>query len=252
LGGFLLALSLVSLVGCARQEVSETEDPAVIRVASTPATATTASGVPGKPGWDDGEILVDASECLKFVDEHLGTRAREIESCISSVKERLEAIRKQHTRFLENMGEVENFSNRFDTAKRRAEDEDRWPLIMGGHSFVQAKTFVVQERLHDYLGQRRPLVEAYRDRIDKDQKMIQRLQGEREGIPALLESFRLQHEIVSVTPSLEGLSKLRKTCIEVFHRCEAAHQEDRERGSPNPGPRNSDDPDILPLEILIK
>ena len=150
------------------------------------------------------------------------------------------------------MREVENFSSRFDTAKRRAEDEVHWPLKMADRSFAQPKTVVVQNRLHHYLEQRRPLFEAYSVRIEKDRELVQKLRKEREEIPPRLESFRLQHKNVSLTPSLEGLAKLRKTCLEVSRRAEAASRQEGNGASPAPGARTGVNPDIVPLEKLIE
>jgi hypothetical protein len=218
--------------------------------AANPVTPGDDPAPAGKRGvWTDDEIIRDAIDCRKWAIGRLDAVAGVLRARLKSLSARLDALSAKHERFIINMTDVDRFFQRFRTARRRAEDEGRWPLKLGEKLYYdEDKARVVHDRIQAYLDDRRPVLDAYNRRAEVEESQRKALETELKQVERLRERITLDFERVSLSQEIDDLGRLRRTCIEVTRLADPAAE-----AAPAPAPLvTGNDPQVMELDDLVK
>jgi hypothetical protein len=185
----------------------------------TPAPGNPAK-VPGKtyPAdkvWTAEEVSADPTGYMGWADAKVGKQLEDRESRLKTLNTRLAEIEKRQQSMRDNLRDTENIRSRLGMAIRRAEDEDRWPVQMGGRKFEKEEALTIMEQSARYIEDRRPLSSAYDTTVNRLRGMAEALKKEVGEFKRLREKMALDLEQVRLTQSMDDLNKLRKSEAEI-------------------------------------
>ena len=166
--------------------------------------------------WSEAEILSDATVCLKWTTNKVESLTKDREARLKALSDRLDADRERARALVENVKKVEYFQKRFVVAHRRAEDEDRWPLIFSDQKFDKRQAGCIIGRLGRYLDERHPLVAAYQTAEERFNAQLDKITGDLGTIMRLRERVELAFKRVSLTQGLEVLAEMRRAGAEAL------------------------------------
>lgn len=187
-----------------------------------PAAATPAP-VPDRT-WTAEEITQDPSGYLKWADQKVAGQIADRENRLKRINARLSEIEIKRKDFDQNLKDVENLNRRMQQAVQRADDEDRWPVVVGGQSFDAARARVVTEQTARYVEDRRPMANEYRQASERLDGAALALRKDQEQLRRLREKIALDLERIRVSQGVEELSDLRRTEGEIASFAQALRQ----------------------------
>lgn len=193
-------LLLVVATGCAREEEK--------RAAEGPK-------YPPDKVWTAAEVSADPSGYMSWADAKIATQVADRQIRIKSVAEKLSQIETRQQSMRDNLSEMQNISNRFTTAIRRAEDEDRWPVQVAGRKYDRKEAKAVLDQTQKYIEDRKPLSAAYDTAVARLRSISDGLNNEVAELNRLREKMALDLEAVRLTQSMDDLTKLRKSEAEI-------------------------------------
>lgn len=210
-GAFALAAALlalpVALPGCDDPGRAGGGGP---RTPSKPAPAPKAS-------WTTDEMAADPEGYLAWADAQLvqqtATRAARIESVVARRRE----LETRRDSFGTNLDDLKNIDKRLGDALRKAEEEDRLPVRMGGRAFERAKAKAILAEIARLLAERGPLLATYDDGIARLRTIENSLKGDVARLAALRDKLAVDLEQVRVSHGVAELEQLRSTESEIAH-----------------------------------
>jgi DNA repair exonuclease SbcCD ATPase subunit len=186
----------------------------------------TAKGPPGQAApttpkekanspWTPDKISRDPEGYVRWAESQVSEQLDVRRERLDALSKRLTDIQSKQSGFTENMASIKNLHNRFQTAYRRADEEERWPMKVAGRSFDQRQAKATIEEMQRYLNDRQPLANAYEKAMAKLNGAIAELQNDIRNLNRLSERLTLDLEQIRLNKGIEELGLLRKTEAEI-------------------------------------
>lgn len=172
---------------------------------------------PAAREWSPDEMAKDPEGYLKWADGQIQSQIRQRDELLGKLDERRKQIKARQVEVGAELKEFENFKERLATAVRRAEDEDRWPVVVGANKFDRAKAKSLLEDLGRQIEQRTPLAQDYDAAIAKMDARAVSLRGDVTALVQLREKIALDLERVKLNQGVAELEKLSRTADEIAH-----------------------------------
>ena len=174
-----------------------------------------APSAPPPREWTAEEIAGDPAGYMKWADREVVRQIADREQRQVRINARLSETQLKQRQFAENLSEISNLNQRMRQAVQRAEDEDRWPLVLGGESFAQARAKAVIEQTRRYVEDRSPMSTAYGQAVAKLEDASRTLARDIEQLRRLREKLALDLERIRLSQGVDELAELRKTETEI-------------------------------------
>jgi hypothetical protein len=165
---------------------------------------------PAEKVWSAEEIAKDPSGYMQWAEGRISTQVADRQTRLQQISARLQDVQARQEKFLTQITDVENIHKRMADAVQRADDEDRWPAVVAGRSFDQAKAKAVIEQSQKWLNERRGLAQAYDQAVMRLTQGQQALDKDVEALYALKEKLALDLERVRLTQGMEELGQVRQ------------------------------------------
>ena len=205
----ILALVLVAPLGCNKKQ------PGGDANASAAAQTKNRKPVPPDRQWTSDEIAKDTEGYLKWADGRLEAQILDRQDRLEKCDAKLADIKARQQAMAEKVQDAENIAKRMESAYNRAEDEDRWPMMVGGRSFDKAKARAIIDQAKKYGEERRPLADAYTQAVERIESAQNAIRKDIEGLSRLREKLALDIERVKLNQGMEELTRLRNTEAEI-------------------------------------
>jgi DNA anti-recombination protein RmuC len=170
---------------------------------------------PANKQWQADEIAKDPEGYMAWADERIASQIADRRTRLNSLTERLEQVKRKRQALKDSITNAGNIHDRMAKAMQKAEDEDRWPLVMGGRSFDRDKALAVIAQSRKFGDDRRSLEEAYDQAVGKLESGAGSFAREIEDLNRLREKLALDLERVRLSQGLEEVEKARKTGQEI-------------------------------------
>lgn len=161
--------------------------------------------------WTAEEIAKDPAGYMKWADTKIARQIDDRQERQRQVGGRLAEIGLKQKNFAQNLSDIANLNKRMTQAIQRAEDEDRWPLVLGGQSFDRARAQAVLDQTSRYVADRTPMATAYDQALGKLRDADRSLQADIEQLKRLREKLALDLERIRISQGVEELAALRQT-----------------------------------------
>lgn len=231
----LLALALglgAGLCGCGEEGGRRAPAPAATRT------------------WTADEMAQDPEGWLAWADLQLAEQKAKREQFLGTLAGRQAQVRERQQRAGADLTELENFLKRLQTAVRRADDEDRWPVKVGARSYERSQALELLETLPQQVALRRPLADEYEKALaamdakaDALRAEVQQLDRLRQKVALDLERVRLSQgaaELKSLGATAEDIARYAKVLADVMADAPAESAPAAREGS------------LLPLDRLLR
>ena len=161
--------------------------------------------------WTSDEVAKDPTGYMNWADAKVAKQIEDRNRRIRTLNEKLESVEGKQKSMQQNLLDTANIRSRLETAIRRADDEDRFPIQIAGRKFTKAEAHAMIEQTLKYEQDRQPLSGAYDQAVSRLKGMLAVLNREIGELNRLREKMALDLEAVKLTQGLEDLEKLRKT-----------------------------------------
>jgi hypothetical protein len=161
--------------------------------------------------WTSDEVAKDPTGYMKWADAKVAKQVEDRRQRIRVLNEKLQSVNAKQKSMQQNLSDAANIRSRLETAIRRADDEERYPIQMAGRKFTKAEAQAMIAQTLKYEEDRRSLSTAYDQAVNRLKGMLVVLNGEIGELNRLREKMELDLEAVKLTQSLEDLEKLRRT-----------------------------------------
>jgi DNA repair exonuclease SbcCD ATPase subunit len=165
--------------------------------------------------WSPEEIAEDPDAYFQWADAQIRDQVAQREALLKTIAAKrpdIEARRKQRS---DDIAELENFMKRLETAVRRAEDEDRWPVQVGPHRYERERARTLLQTIPKQVDLRRPLAQEYeKAAADMDQK-AQALRAQIASLGELRETVALHAERARISKGVDDLTRLGRAATEI-------------------------------------
>lgn len=192
----MLSVVLLGAGGCGRRESVTPPPPPV---------------PPAEREWTADDIAKDPTGYMKWADAKVGRQIADRQDRLSQVGARLAEIGLKQKNFSQNLSDIDNLNRRMTKAIERADDEDRWPLVLGGQSFDRARARALVDQTRRYIDDRTPMATAYDQAVAKLNEAERSLQNDIEQLRRLREKLALDLERIRISQGVEELAALRQT-----------------------------------------
>lgn len=180
-----------------------------------PARQNQAADKPLDYEWSAEEIAADTQAYLAWSDRRIADQIAQRERRLRALAKRRGQIEQRQRQLSQNLADVRNVRERLRQAYRRAEDEDRWPVRMGGRTFERDRARAILEQTEQYLEDRKPLADAYAEAMGKMSSAEQALKRDVSQLNRLRERVALDLERVRLNQGMAELDQLRKNEAEL-------------------------------------
>lgn len=170
---------------------------------------------PEKTAWTAEQIAADPEGYMQWADARVQAQLDDRQRRLAALADRIAQIERRQNEFMQKLRDVENVHDRFTTAVRRAEDEDRWPIRIAGQSFDQARARAIIDQAQRYLTDHQPLAEAYANALAKLHLAHSEQYRDIEQLQRLRQKLALDLERVRLNQGIEELNRLRQTEQEI-------------------------------------
>ena len=201
LPGLALAFILPALIGCPKDEGSSSNKP------KPPP--------PPPKVWTSEEIAKDPAGYLQSQDGQVELQIQERNTRLLQLQDRRTQIQEKQGKLSQNVKEIQNVHKRLQTAVRNAEDEDRWPVKMGGKEIEREKAKAILQSCEQYVQDRQPLAEAYDQTLAKLANMEAQMRKDLQELGRLRERIALDIERIKLNQGIQELGELRKAETEL-------------------------------------
>ena len=172
---------------------------------------------PPKTNWTSDEMAADPEGYLQWADQNLAAQIETRRQRIATVTQRVGELEARRTGFGTNLDDVRNIEKRLADALRKAEEEDRLPVRMGGRTFERDKAKAILVELNRLLGERSPLQQTYEDGLARLRQVEAGLAADMTRLTALRDKLAIDLEQVRVSHGVAELEQLRTTEAEISH-----------------------------------
>lgn len=206
-------LPLAALVGLACTHCGDAGAP---DRRATPPSAPPAAP-PAKASWTTDEMAADPEGYLQWADANLAGQIATRRERIGTVAARRGDLEARRAGFGTNLADLQNIEKRLGDALRKADEEDRLPVRMGGRTFERDKAKTILAELARLIGERSPLQQTYDDGIGRLAAIEAQLKGDVARLSTLRDKLAIDLEQVRVSHGVAELEKLRSTESEIAH-----------------------------------
>lgn len=180
-----------------------------------------APAAPAKPAakteWSQEDMTSDPVGYLRWALERLDQQRKVREERLAKIDERRKEIVAKRAAYASTVDDCDNIVKRMRTAIRRAEDEDRWPVSLGGRTFERDKAEQVIQACERRVAERRPMVQVYDDALGKLDATAAAFRGELRTLAEVRAKTELDLERVRLSQGVAELAQLKKTEAEIAH-----------------------------------
>jgi DNA repair exonuclease SbcCD ATPase subunit len=173
---------------------------------------------PAKPvdkEWTVEEISKDPQGYMRWADGKIQTQLADRRERLKALTSRLADVRVRQKNLTDSIEEIENLHNRMKTAVQRADDEDRWPVKIGGQAFTIPQANAIIQQTRKYVDDRQSLTKAYLQAVARLEDGERMLRKDMEDLSALRDKLALDLERVRLNQGMEELQRLRNTESEI-------------------------------------
>ena len=157
-------------------------------------------------------------EISEFPEEYLLFAARQVEAQIVRGNEDIETIERRYreldgksSELMRKVEEAEVVRKRLATAIRRAEDEERWPLVFAGRTFNRETATALLASVEAFSKRREPLAASYREALQRLLSTRRLLENDCAALSATREQIAIDLEHVQLNRGLDKNNELRRT-----------------------------------------
>ena len=168
-----------------------------------------------KTSWTAEDIAADPEGYMQWADARVQAQLDDRQRRLTALTDRIAEVERKEGEFTRKLSDVRNVEERFTTAVRRAEDEDRWPLKIAGQSFDEAKARAIIAQAQRYIADHQPLAEAYTAALEKLHLAHSEQYRDIEHLQRLRQKLALDLERVRLNQGIEELTRLRQTEQEI-------------------------------------
>jgi hypothetical protein len=172
---------------------------------------------PAEKTWGPDEMAKDPEGYLAWADKKIQGQVEQREQMLATIATRRTAVKARQQEKGADLQEWEDFLKRLETAVRRAQDEDRWPVQVGGRRFEKERALQLLQEVPAQVEKRRPLAEEYAKLLQQMDLRERALQDELERLKTLRERIALDVERVRLGRGAEELKDLGKSAEEIEH-----------------------------------
>ena len=205
LGWCLLAAAAAGMSGCRPHGASE---GASAPVASTLRHATL-------DAWTHEEITQHPEEYLGFAAQQVLGQIDRVQTNIETLRLRRRELEEKSAELITKVDEAQVVSKRLGTAIRRAEDEERWPLVFAGKTFTREGAKALQVSVAEFLKLREPRANAYRDALLRLASHERALEQDLVALQTTREQISIDLEYIQINRGLDRNNELRQTADKI-------------------------------------
>jgi len=204
--GCLLALALTS-GGCGKESLPDRWKAVKARWIKPPAPAVQV--------WSSEAIARNPEGYLLYASDQIDRQLNDRRLQLEQVAVRKVGIQQRTDAFAEPLREVENVKARLEIAWRKADDEQRWPLRLGGRVLDKETARSLIASAKQYLEERGPLLKAYQQVLARLDARDATLRQDVERLSRLKEKNALNLERVRLSKGIAEIEELKKTETEL-------------------------------------
>jgi hypothetical protein len=187
---------------------------------STPTRAQPGPSAAARPGtveenWSAEAIAANPQGYMRYADGRIQIQIEDRQRRQATLADRLQQIEARKAEVDAKFADVTNIRDRFATAIRRAQDEERWPVKIGGRTFDAGQAGAVLAQAQQYLEDNGPLAREYAAATDRLRSAQTDLQRDLDQLKRLRERLALDLERVRLHQGMEELGLLRQTEQEI-------------------------------------
>jgi hypothetical protein len=201
-----LALACIALAlagGCDRVRSAMETDPKSARTAEWTTE------------WSPERIAENPVGYLTYAESRIDEQIRGREERLAALGARRVEIERKALSVNTKLGDARNVNVRLNTAARRADDENGWPIKFAGRTFDRAKAEAVIKATATYVDDVSPLAQAYANAIGRLDATEIALNNDIVNLQRLREKIGLDLERVRLNEGVAELTELRKTEAEL-------------------------------------
>jgi chromosome segregation ATPase len=187
----------------------------IVYLALNPRKPAVQAPPPPPKEWTPEAIAADPEGYLTWSDEQIRIQIDERNKHLAALASRTAQIVERQKKLSDNLQDLQNIHDRLERAYRKAEEEDRWPVRMGGRSFERAKARAIIEQTAQYLEDRRPLLKEYDAAVAKMSASAAALKQDISSLHRLRERLALDVERIHLKEGMAELDAMRKTHAEL-------------------------------------
>ena len=176
-----------------------------------PGRGPAAPPEPAPASWTPERIAADPAGYLAYADKQVQAQIAERARRLEDLAGRRAEIETKGGALANQLEDVRNIRARLQTAQRRAEDEDRWPVKIAGRTFTRDDIQSLLQSTDRFEEDRRPLEQAYAAARLKMERMEGVLRHDIAKLTRMREKVALDLERVRLNQSLAEIGELRKT-----------------------------------------
>lgn len=170
---------------------------------------------PAPRTWTPEEIAGDPEGYLMDQDRSIVRQIDERNVRLGKLAQRRDEIAARRKALVDNMRDIENVRKRMERALEVAQDEDRWPVQMGGRTFTREKAQAIIKSCQAYVEDRGPLAREYDSALDRLSQMEALMRQELGSLDRLRQRLALDIERVRLNRGMAELGEIRKTETEL-------------------------------------
>ena len=165
--------------------------------------------------WSTDDIAADPEGYLKYAGSRIDAQVRDRRRRVESLQGRLNEVRQRQQALGDKVAADDNLGKRMQTAIRRADDEERWPVVVAGRNFDRSQAQAVVDEAARYADERRPLKKAYDDAVARLKAALAGLNKDVAELARLRERLELDTDRVRLSKGMKELEGLRQTATEI-------------------------------------
>ena len=204
LGWLVLAAAAAGMSGCR---------PGAPGGASAPAASTLRHAT--LEAWTHEEITQHPEEYLVFAAQQVLGQVGRVQTDIETLRLRRRELEEKSAELMTKVDEAQVVMKRLGTAIRRAEDEERWPLVFAGKTFTREGAKALQGSVAEFLKLREPRATAYRDALQRLASHERALEQDIAALQATREQISIDLEYIQINRGLDRNNELRRTADKI-------------------------------------
>lgn len=163
-----------------------------------------------KKEWTPQEIAADPTGYLRWQDKQIERQIAEHEAKIKSLDAKKRQFVDKQKMLDANIEDVDNLRLQLERAYKRADDNDRWPAVVGGREFDRAKLDKLIPQLKKYVEDRQPMQNSYAQFMGRIDATSAKLHNDIESMKTLREQLALDLQSIELNQATADTGKLQK------------------------------------------
>jgi hypothetical protein len=170
-----------------------------------------------KTEWSQDEMASDPEGYLRWALTRLEDQKKVREERLAKIDAQRKEIVGKRASYAAKVDDCDNIVKRMRVAIRRAEDEDRWPVSLGGRNFERGKADQVIQACEKLMTDERPRVQIYDDALAKLDAASATFRSDLNKLADVRAKVELDLERVRLSQGVAELAQLKKTEAEIAH-----------------------------------